>query len=71
MQFYPLTAFKWFHEDRLIAHYQPGLSYTVRPGNDLLAGKVQEWVAEGKVSLIPPVGAGASGVGGAATSGGN
>jgi hypothetical protein len=40
MQFSPTTPFKLWLDDRLIAAYQPGLSYTVREGNDWLRALV-------------------------------
>lgn len=63
MQFWPVKDFKWFHNDRLRAHYVPGLSYRVRPGDGDLAEKLQEWIAEGKVSLTPPDNATGAGAG--------
>ena len=42
MQFWPVQEFKFWENDKLIAHYVPGLSYRCREGNDrlqvLLAG---------------------------------
>jgi len=51
MQFTPL---KDFHDADLRSHYCVGLSYTVRPGNDKLAKKVEAWLADGKVRLGAP-----------------
>ena len=48
MQFTPL---KNFHDDDLRSDYCVGLSYTVRPGNERLATKVEKWLAEGKVRV--------------------
>lgn len=51
MQF---TPNKDFHDDELRSDYCVGLSYTVRPGNDVLAGKVADWLAEGLVRAGAP-----------------
>lgn len=40
MQFSPTQPFKLWREDRLVAAYQPGLTYTVREGNDMLRALV-------------------------------
>lgn len=55
MRFTALKQFEWRDEKgKLIAQYVPGLSYTVRPGNDKLAAKIPEWIEEGKVVLGGP-----------------
>lgn len=36
MQFTPVTDFKLWRDDSLVAAYQTGLGYTVRDGNDWL-----------------------------------
>lgn len=36
MKFMPSEEFSFWEEDRLVAKYIPGLSYTVRPGNERL-----------------------------------
>ena len=56
MNFTPLKNF--FDED-LRSSYCVGLNYTVRPGDDLLAIKVEEWlkadmVREGTASATEP-----------------
>lgn len=39
-----------FYAPETRSQYVAGLSYTVRPGNDYLAGLVEKWLAEGKVA---------------------
>lgn len=51
MQFTPL---KNFQDKELRSAYCVGLSYTVRPGNDLLAKKLTEWLDQGLVRLGAP-----------------
>lgn len=51
MQFTPLGNFT---DDELMSSYLVGLSYTVRPGDVLLAAKVPEWLKQGKVRLGAP-----------------
>ena len=46
-------ALETFRSEELRSTYQTGLSYTVRPGNDLLARHVAAWVSEGRVEIIP------------------
>ena len=46
MQFTPNQD---FHDDDLRSDYCVGYSYTVRPGNDVLAAKVEGWLAAGMV----------------------
>ena len=36
MRFWPVEEFKFWENDKLIAHYTPGLSYQLRPGNERL-----------------------------------
>lgn len=50
MKFRALETFK---SEEMRSTYMVGLSYTVRPGNDLLARHVAAWVSEGKVEVIP------------------
>ncbi len=50
MRFKALGTFK---SEEMRSTYVAGLSYTVRPGNDLLARHVAAWVSEGKVEIIP------------------
>lgn len=38
-----------FNDEDLRSSYIKGLNYTVRPGNDLLAAKVEQWIKDGKV----------------------
>lgn len=45
------TALADFGDEDLRSIYAKGCSYTVRPGNDLLAGKVAGWAAQGLVSI--------------------
>lgn len=40
-----------FHDDDLRSDYCVGLSYRIRPGNERLAAKVEQWLAEKKVRL--------------------
>jgi len=51
MQFTPL---KNFFSPELKSEYCLGLSYTVRPGNELLASLLPEWVDSGLVKLGGP-----------------
>lgn len=48
MKFTPLKNFK---DEDLRSEYVRGLTYTVRPGNEVLAAKVQAWLLEGKVAI--------------------
>jgi len=45
-------ALETFRSEELRSTYQTGLSYTVRPGNDLLARHAKTWVSEGKIEVI-------------------
>lgn len=45
-------ALQTFDSVEVRSRYVTGLSYTVRPGNDLLAGLVKIWLPEGKVEVI-------------------
>lgn len=47
-QFTPLTD---FFSEQVGSQYIEGLSYSVREGNDVLAGLVPVWVKEGKVRI--------------------
>ncbi len=47
------NALETFRSEEMRSTYMAGLSYTVRPGNDLLARHVAAWVSEGKVEVIP------------------
>lgn len=40
-----------FSDADLRSAYCVGLNYTLKPGNDALANKVEEWLAAGKVRL--------------------
>jgi hypothetical protein len=41
-----------FHSPELKSQYVKGLSYMVRPGNDLLAKMVPQWLSEGKIETL-------------------
>lgn len=45
------TALKDFWDEELKSQYCEGLSYTVRPKDDLLRSKIQGWLDEGKIVL--------------------
>lgn len=45
-------ALKDFQSNELKSLYVAGLSYTVRPGNDLLAKLVPQWVKDGRVEIL-------------------
>lgn len=49
LKFTPLVS---FYDDDLKSHYCDGLTYTVRPGNEVLAGKVRDWLDSGKVRIV-------------------
>lgn len=54
--FTPLAKFNWITEDKegiptVMAVYKPGLTYTIREGNDILAAKAKAWAKEGKIKL--------------------
>lgn len=51
MQFTPL---KDFRDEELRSVYCVGLSYTVRPGDELLAQKLPGWIEQGLVRLGAP-----------------
>ena len=52
--FWPVKAFEWVEDKKVIASYAPGLSYTVRIGNTKLDAKVAEWEKQGLVARTPP-----------------
>lgn len=41
-----------FFSDELKSQYVEGMSYTVRPGNTLLAGLAAEWKDDGRIEWI-------------------
>lgn len=41
-----------FTYEGLKSDYLAGLTYTIRPGNELLAALVPQWVAEGKAEWL-------------------
>lgn len=45
-------ALKTFYSEETKSGYVEGFFYTVRPGNDLLKGLVDEWLEEGVVEVI-------------------
>lgn len=45
------TPLEDFIDAELKSAYCVGLNYTVRPGDNLLAVKVEQWLSEGKVLL--------------------
>lgn len=52
MIFRPLETFE---EPRLKSTYMKGLLYTVRPGNELLASFVEDWLKDGRVELVTEI----------------
>lgn len=42
-----------FFSEVLASHYIAGLHYTVQSGNDRLVTAARQWLAEGKIILMP------------------
>ncbi len=47
-------ALETFDSEATRSTYVRGLTYTVRPGNELLARLVETWIGEDKVEIIRP-----------------
>lgn len=45
------TPTRDFHDNDLRSDYVAGLTYKVRPGNEVLAKKVEGWLKDGSVRL--------------------
>lgn len=53
-KFRPLVDFEWWVGEKLIGHYQPGMTYncTSHPSHDALRDKCQEWQKAGKIQIL-------------------
>ena len=45
-------ALKTFECEEVRSTYVTGLTYTVREGNEILAGLVEDWIKQGRVEIV-------------------